>query len=89
MGVAAALKARAAVALLETVAALELLTAAQALEFLRPLRPGRGVAIAHERIRGAVDPLEQDRELGPDIRALESLVRAGAFAAIWPALNPT
>jgi histidine ammonia-lyase len=40
MGVAAALKAREAVTLLETMAALELLTAAQALEFLQPLHAG-------------------------------------------------
>jgi histidine ammonia-lyase len=83
MGVAAALKARESVALLETIAALELLTAAQALEFLHPLRPGRGVAVAYDLVRGAVSPLEQDRVLAPDIAALEALVRDGAFAGIW------
>jgi histidine ammonia-lyase len=88
MGVAAALKARAAVALLETLAALELLAAAQALEFLQPLRPGRGVAIAYDRIRAAIRALEQDRELSPDIAAIESLVRAGVFSSIWPELEP-
>ena len=50
MGMAAALKLRDAVRLLETVLALELLAAAQALEFLAPLRPGRGVAEAYARI---------------------------------------
>jgi histidine ammonia-lyase len=89
MGVAAALKARTAVALLETLAALELMTAAQALEFLRPLRPGRGVAVAYERIRAVISAVEQDRELSPDIHAVESLVRAGAFSSIWPELEPT
>ncbi|MGH7476356.1 MAG: histidine ammonia-lyase [Longimicrobiales bacterium] len=79
MGVAAALKARQAVRLLETVLALELLTAAQGLEFLRPLRPGQGVAAAYDRIREVVPPLERDRLLGPDIAAVEALVRAGAF----------
>jgi histidine ammonia-lyase len=88
MGVAAALKARAAVALLETMAALELLTSAQALEFLRPLRPGRGVAVAYDRIRTVVAALQQDRELSPDIRAVESLVRGGAFSTIWAELPP-
>jgi histidine ammonia-lyase len=82
MGVAAALKAREAVTLLETVAALELLTAAQALEFLRPLRPGRGVAAAHSLVRERVAPLEADRVLSADIDALSDLVRAGAFATI-------
>jgi histidine ammonia-lyase len=83
MGVAAALKARDAVDLLETVAALELLTAAQALEFLKPLRPGRGVAAAYELVRERVAPLEEDRVLSGDIAALQTLVRSGALAGIW------
>jgi histidine ammonia-lyase len=88
MGVAAALKAARAVELLETVAALELLAAAQALEFLRPLRPGRGVEAGVALVRERVAPLEQDRELAPDIRALERLVRDGALATIWQGLEP-
>jgi histidine ammonia-lyase len=83
MGVAAALKVREAVSLLETIAALELLCAAQALEFLAPLMPGRGVAIAYGIVRDRVEPLEQDRVLAPDIGRLERLVREGAFADIW------
>jgi histidine ammonia-lyase len=83
MGPAAALKARDAVALLETVAALELLTAAQALEFLRPLKPGRGVAMAYDLVREHVAPLDQDRVLAGDIAALERHVRRGAFSEIW------
>jgi histidine ammonia-lyase len=86
MGVAAARKAREAARLLETMAALELLTAAQALEFLRPLRPGRGVAAAYELVRAVVPALEQDRVLYGDIARLEQLVRDGAFAGIWSAL---
>lgn len=82
MGVAAALKAREAVSLLESMAALELLTAAQALEFLKPLRPGRGVAVAYDMVRDHVAPLDRDRVLAPDIAALEGLVRAGGFATI-------
>ena len=82
MGVGAALKARESIRLLETVIALELLTAAQALEFLKPLRPGRGVEIAYQRIREVVAPLENDRILHIDIEALERLVRAGEFAEI-------
>jgi len=83
MGVTAARKAREAVRLLETVLALELLAGAQALEFLKPLRPGRGVARAYELVRAHVPPLEADRELAPDIRAVEALVRSGALASLW------
>jgi histidine ammonia-lyase len=83
MGVAAALKLRDAVALLETMLALELMTAAQGLEFLKPLRPGRGVERAYERVREVVPPLDRDRQLSGDIAAVEALVREGAFARIW------
>lgn len=83
MGVAAALKARDAVRLLETVLALEILVAAQSLEFHRPLRSGPGVEAAYERVRERVAPLERDRELAPDFAAIEDLVREGAFAELW------
>lgn len=82
MGMWAALKAREAVALLESVLALELLVAAQGLEFLKPLRPGKGVEAAYEIVRGSVAPLGQDRVLAPDIAALEQLVREGRFASL-------
>lgn len=82
MGMGAALKARDAVSLLESVLALELLAAAQGLEFLKPLRPGKGVEAAYEIVRGAVAPLGQDRVLAPDIAAVEGLVREGRFAAL-------
>ncbi|HEX7050938.1 MAG TPA: histidine ammonia-lyase [Longimicrobiales bacterium] len=88
MGMTAALQARDAVHLLETVLALELLAGAQALEFLKPLRPGRGVAAAYARIRERVAPLEGDRELTPDIAAVEALVGAGAFAELWREAAP-
>jgi histidine ammonia-lyase len=86
MGVAGAIKARESVGMLQTVLALELLSAAQALEFLKPLRPGRGVAHAHALIRERVPPLEQDRLLSPDIAAVEALVKSGAFARIHETL---
>ena len=87
MGVGAALKFRDAVDILETVLALELITAAQGLEFLRPLKPGIGVDQARHRLRERVPRLGRDRELGPDIRAAEMLVREGAFADICRALG--
>lgn len=82
MGMGAALKAREAVVLLESVLALELLAAAQGLEFLKPLRPGAGVEEAYELIRSVVPPLGRDRVLAPDIAAVEELVRDRRFAGI-------
>lgn len=82
MGMAAARKARQAVACLEQVAAVELLCAAQGLEYRRPLRSGRAVEAAHALIRARVAPLQDDRELGPDLEALIDLVRSGDLARL-------
>ena len=60
---------------------LELLTAdaaAQATTGPAPV-PGAGVAVARERIRTVVRPLDGDREPGPDLAALTDLVHRGAL----------
>jgi histidine ammonia-lyase len=82
MGTSAARKARRVLQNCEAVIAIELMCAAQALEFLKPLRPGRGVAEAYRRVRERVPALLDDRVLAPDIAELTALVREGAFAAI-------
>ena len=86
MGQGAALKAREAARLLEAVIALELMVAAQALEFLKPLKPGLGVQRAYDIIRESIPPLDTDRYLAPEIERLVQLVHAGAFASIHRAL---
>jgi histidine ammonia-lyase len=82
MGLAAARKARQAVACLEQVLAIELLCAAQGIEYRRPLEAGVGVEAAHARVRSRVAPLHEDRILGPDLENLIELVRSGAFSAL-------
>jgi histidine ammonia-lyase len=82
MGLAAARKARRTVGCLERVLTTELMCAAEGIEYRRPLRAGRGVEIAHERIRAAVPRLDGDRALGPDLDALTKVVQAGSFAGI-------
>lgn len=82
MGFTAGRKARRVVECLEYVLALELLCGAQALEFLRPLQPGRGVKRAYDLVRRHVAPLDGDRVLTGDIEALRDEVRSGAFASI-------
>jgi histidine ammonia-lyase len=88
MGVHAAIKAREAARLLETVLALELMTAAQALEFLKPLKPGIGVLRAYEHVRALVPPLDKDREMSKDIEALIGLVHSDALSSIHLELPP-
>jgi histidine ammonia-lyase len=80
MGMAAAFKAQRILVNAQRVVAAELLCAAQGLEFLRPLRPGRGVERLHARLRAlvpGVPPLDQDRPPGPDLERLAQAVAAG------------
>jgi histidine ammonia-lyase len=79
MGPAAARKARQVLRNAEAVLGIELLCAAQALEFLKPLRPGRGVHRAYERLRERIPPLDEDRVLAPDIEAAARMIRDGTF----------
>jgi histidine ammonia-lyase len=79
MGGHGAIKARRVLRNTEAVLAIELLCAAQALEFRKPLRPGRGVERAYNVFRERIGPLEADRALAPDIEAAAALVREGVL----------
>jgi histidine ammonia-lyase len=82
MGMAAAFKARRILLNAQRVAAAELLCGAQGLEYLAPLRPGRGVAELHRRIRSAeppIEPLDADRPPAPDLERLTLMVASGAL----------
>jgi len=79
MGVTAAHKARQVVDRAFQVVAIEALAAAQALEFRRPLRPGRGVRAAYEAIRALVPAVQQDRSLAPDIATIARALQNGLF----------
>lgn len=82
MGATAAVQAQQALDLARDVVAIELLCATQALEQHRPLRSGRGVEAAYERIRAAVPPLIADRPPAPDIAALSRMIGEGAFEGL-------
>jgi histidine ammonia-lyase len=58
---------------------LEVLCAAQGLDFLRPLRPGRGVQAAHRRIRREIPHLARDRFLRPELERVSSPALAGTL----------
>ncbi|MGM0545573.1 MAG: histidine ammonia-lyase [Bacteroidota bacterium] len=58
----------------EQVLAIELFTAAQALDFRKPLRPGKGVEIAHQFVRDAIPHADEDHYFKDDIsKAVELL----------------
>ena len=60
---------------------LELLGSMQALDFRKPLRPGRGVAAAHDFVRERIAHLDHDEVLGDDIDKAISLVGDGTLLA--------
>jgi histidine ammonia-lyase len=82
MAMGAAWKARRVLRNLENILAIELMCGAQAIDFRAPLKPGRGVRTAHQRVRAIVPRLEEDRVLSADISALMSAVSEMRFADI-------
>jgi histidine ammonia-lyase len=80
MGMGAAIKARRILTNAQRVVGAELLCAAQGLEFLKPLRPGRGVGSLYDRVRNLAPPvsrLEDDRSPTPDLERLYRAVASG------------
>jgi histidine ammonia-lyase len=77
MGSVAALKLLQVFGNVERVLAIELLTAAQALDYRAPLRPGRGVEVAHRHLRAQVPHRERDASFGDDFARCEELLRGG------------
>jgi histidine ammonia-lyase len=87
MGMAAAYKARRILGNAQRVVAAELLCGAQGVEFLAPLRPGRGVETLYRRIRAAADGvarLDADRPPAPDLERLTAMIAAGELVPYLP-----
>ncbi len=79
MGVTAALKLKQIVRNVETILAIELLAASQAVDFLKPLKPGVGGRAAHRLVRSVSPPLKKDRAMAKDIEAVSQQVASGKF----------
>src|SRR5918995_5063302 len=80
MGMAAAYKASRILVNAQRVVAAELLCASQGLEFLKPLKPGAGVAALYQRIphlSPPVPPLTADRPPAPDLERVALSVALG------------
>jgi histidine ammonia-lyase len=80
MAMGAAHKLRQVVENVTHVLAAELVCAAVGLDYRRPLKPGRGVAIAHERVRAVVAEQTADRPPAADLAAVARLIIDGVFA---------
>src|SRR5947208_10594587 len=79
MGNTAGLKAWQVLANAEWGLAIEVLAAVQAVEFLAPLEPGRGVAGARAFVRELSPRLRDDRPLAGDIEAVAAAIRDGSI----------
>ena len=73
-GMTAAYKAKQIVENVRHVLAVELMCAAQALEFKKPLIPGRGSKAAYDAVRGIVPSLDSDRVLYKDLEKIERII---------------
>jgi len=81
MAMGAAWKLRRVARNVRYVLAIELMCAAQGVDYRAPLRPGRGVARAHAKVRQLVRMLERDRILSPDIERLAEAIADDVFTS--------
>ena len=81
MGSISALKLFSVLRNVERVLAVEFLCAAQALDFRAPLKPGKGVHVAHELLRDQIGHAQQDYEVRNDLDLCAHILRRGDLAA--------
>jgi len=81
MGSISALKLLSVLRNVEYVLAVEFLTAAQALDFRAPLKPGRGVHLAHKFVRAQVGHARKDYEVRNDLEICADILRRGDLAS--------
>lgn len=60
----------------ETVLGIELFTAAQALDFRKPLKPGKGVEIAHNYVRSVIPHATEDHYFKDDISKAVEFIKS-------------
>jgi histidine ammonia-lyase len=82
MGMTSALKLKSLVDNVATVIAGEILAACQAMEFRKPLEPGEGTRRALALVRKHVPPLDNDREVTPDVEMIARLIRENQFSRL-------
>jgi histidine ammonia-lyase len=80
MGSISALKLLSVLNNVQHVLAVEFLTAAQALDFRSPLKPGRGVQLAHELLREQIGHAHKDYEVRNDLEICAEILRSGGLA---------
>ena len=79
MGSVAALKLEQVIDNVESVLAIEILCATQGIDFLKPLKPGKGSGAAYHQVRSVVPFLEDDRNISIDIAKVKELISDPEF----------
>jgi len=79
MGYTTAIKTRQIIDHAYAVLGIELLNATQAMEFRKPLAPGKGCQAAYDCIREHCEPLVEDKPLYKDINTMTRLVKEGVI----------
>lgn len=74
MGMSAALKLGRIISNTQYIISIEYICAAQGLEFLKPLRPGKGALVAYKTIRKHIPKLTKDRVLSKDIVTMKNIL---------------
>lgn len=80
MGSISALKLLSVLRNVERVLAVELLCATQALDFRAPLKPGKGVHVAHEMLRRQIGHAQRDYEVRNDLDLCANILRTGELS---------
>jgi histidine ammonia-lyase len=89
MGAISATKLLEVVANTETVLAIELMSAAQALDFIHPLKAGKGVEAAYAEIRRHIAFAEADRLFHNDIQTSLNVLRGGSIITATETVSGT
>jgi histidine ammonia-lyase len=63
----------------QMILAIEALTACQALEFRKPLTPGKGPKFLYDFVRKEIPALESDRYLNPDMEKMGKYLKEGVL----------
>jgi len=81
MGSISALKLFSVLRNVERVLAVEFLSAAQALDFRTPLKPGKGVLVAHDLLRSQIGHAQRDYEVRNDLDICAHILLRGDLAS--------
>jgi histidine ammonia-lyase len=77
MGMSAAMKARRILSNVQYILSIEYICSAQGLDYLKPLKPGRGALVAHKKIRNSVPKLVNDRVLSDNVETVYEILDKG------------